>query len=315
DTERILTTPRLDAQGSLYYEADYDPFGNPSSRLFRADLASGAASDSGQVGRTEPVFGYDVRQPQTKGSSHLVGDRGEDLLARDASGVLWTYPAANGVGNLVGKRQRIGGGWLAYPAVVTGDFTSDDRTDLLAKDAAGGLWLYAGRPTGGMGARTKVGSGWASYLLVSPGDWDGDGRADLLARDASGALWLYPGTGRGTLGPRRQVGSGWNGMNVVLGAGDPDLDNRMDLVARDIAGTLWLYPGRGDGGFLSRRRLGTGWQGFTALAVKEVTDQTTYVWARTRSGALYAYPIIGDGRFAGSYDTVGSGWNGYLITS
>ncbi len=52
------------------------------------------------------------------------------------------------------RRERVGGGWNAYSALVgTGDLSGDGRTDLLARDTAGKLWRYAS--TGA--ARTAAG--------------------------------------------------------------------------------------------------------------------------------------------------------------
>ncbi|MFD4259298.1 trypsin-like serine protease [Streptomyces sp. NPDC058534] len=93
-----------------------------------------------------------------------------DLLARDGSGVLWLYPGTGKAAKALGTRVRVGGGWSVYNAFATaGDVTGDGRSDLLARDRSGVLWLYKG--TGGTGsatfkARVRVGGGWGAFNLL-----------------------------------------------------------------------------------------------------------------------------------------------------
>ena len=87
---------------------------------------------------------------------------------------------------------------------------------MLARDSAGGLWLYAGSGDRRLGQPALIGSGWnIMTAIIGPGDWDGDSKADVLARDTTGRLWLYPGNGTGGWGCQRQVGSGWQGMRLI----------------------------------------------------------------------------------------------------
>jgi hypothetical protein len=105
---------------------------------------------------------------------------------------------------------------LAAPKNVWKDFNTDGKSDVLARDSSGALWLYPGNGTGGWLSRSVVGSGWnVMTAILSPGDFNGDGTADVLARDSSGNLWLYPGNGSGGWLSRRLVGSGWNVMTAI----------------------------------------------------------------------------------------------------
>ncbi|MCE3292399.1 MAG: hypothetical protein K0Q84_1336, partial [Arthrobacter sp.] len=45
----------------------------------------------------------------------LTGDGRADLVARDSSGVLWTYPGAGNA--LFGTRIRLGSGWNAMTGI------------------------------------------------------------------------------------------------------------------------------------------------------------------------------------------------------
>jgi hypothetical protein len=44
--------------------------------------------------------------------------------------------------------------------VTPGNWDRAGGNDLLARDAAGALWLYPGDNAGGFGSRRAVGSGW-----------------------------------------------------------------------------------------------------------------------------------------------------------
>ena len=58
------------------------------------------------------------------------------------------------------------GGWQIYDRiVVTGDLTDDGKTDAVARDRSGVLWLYkgTGKTTGTFTARTRIGGGWNTY--------------------------------------------------------------------------------------------------------------------------------------------------------
>ena len=193
----------------------------------------------------------------------VTGDGALDVLALErATGDLWLYPG-NGRGGWL-ARQRAGVGWNVMNSLVgVGDFTGDQRPDLLAREAATGyLWLYPGNGAGGWQPRTRIGTGWnVMSSLTGIGDFNGDGRSDLLAREAaSGALWLYPGNGTGGWLPRVRVGAGWNVFDAVMSPGDITGDRAPDVLARESGtGRLWLYPGNGTGGWLTRTVIGTGW--------------------------------------------------------
>jgi len=312
----VYVAPRLSPSGLFFVERESRPeySSSPVPEIMSVDPSGPAGDEYLDIGRYDrSPYGYDVRQPFTKGMSHFVGDAKDDLVVRDGYGKLWAYAATD---RGLGSRTQIGSGWSTYTAVVpVGDLTSDDRPDLLGRDAYGKLWLYPGVGNGKFAARVQMGTGWNPYTLVSPGDWNGDDKADLIARDSSGYLWLYPGNGTGRLGARNLIGSGWGSFTAILGSGDANFDNKADLIARDGAGRLWLYPGNGKGGFLAKRQIGSGWGGFTALTVTEVTNQETRVWARTSAGQLVYYPISGDGQFLGGHVPLGYGWKGLLITS
>ncbi|MCX4781720.1 FG-GAP-like repeat-containing protein [Streptomyces sp. NBC_01264] len=237
---------RLDAGRAAFFRRD------AAGALFRiTGNGAGTFADACKVGTGWQIMRHVVRPPQT-----------DVLLGVDAAGDLWRYPA-DAAGSYSGStRTRVGGGWQGYDAVLApGDITGDGFSDLLGRDAAGALWLHAGRADGTTyAARVRTGTGWQTYsALVAPGDFSGDGLPDLLARDRSGVLWLFRGDGRGGFGPRTRAGSGWNIYNALTAPGDVDGDGRSDLLARDGSGVLWSYRGDGAGSYRPRVRVGAGY--------------------------------------------------------
>ncbi|MFC8894852.1 FG-GAP repeat domain-containing protein [Streptomyces cinereoruber] len=179
----------------------------------------------------------------------VAGGKAPDLVARDASGVLWLYQG-DGNGNFA-TRVKVGPGWNAYERITGGsDLDGDGRPDLLAADTAGVLWFYkaTGSATAPFAGRVKVGSGWNAYNeLTATGNIGGAVAGDLVARDKDGILWLYLGKGDGTFAQRIRIGGGWNAYGTTVGIGDVDLDGRADLMAVTAEhGVPYFYSGTGD---------------------------------------------------------------------
>ncbi|MEV7418062.1 VCBS repeat-containing protein [Streptomyces sp. NPDC089919] len=173
---------------------------------------------------TDTVHDYDTEADLTGdwtgaklllGVGDLTGDGKGDLLTRDAAGVLWLHPG-DGRGLATTARVRVGPGWNGYDRLLgAGDFSGDGRTDLIARDTAGRVWLYTGTGSAAapFAARAQIGTGWGGYdELAATGDLNGDGRADLIARDTTGTVYRYTATGlagTATFGPRVKLATGW----------------------------------------------------------------------------------------------------------
>ncbi|MFE7517575.1 hypothetical protein ACFU8I_41065, partial [Streptomyces sp. NPDC057540] len=109
----------------------------------------------------------------------LVKSGGWDgVLSRDKDGVLWKYDRQGCIPCAPFEpRQRIGGGWNVYTALAgTAELGRDDVPDLVARDAAGKLWLYQGVPVTEPGSyggligpgptRSLISGGWNVYDLM-----------------------------------------------------------------------------------------------------------------------------------------------------
>ncbi len=196
------------------------------------------------------------------------------------------------------------------------DLSGDRKSDVVARDSAGRLWVYPGTGRGTLGARKSAGGGWGAFSVWSPGDLTGDGKGDVLARDRSGRLYTYPGNGRSGLLLRRYLGIGWGGYTIAT-PGDFNGDKKADILARDSGGRLWLYPGNGRGAFGARKQLGTGWQKLGVIVgVGDLTgDAKADVIARDRSGYLWLYRGNGRGSWAAAGQRIGGGWQAFTSIS
>ncbi|MFB7372555.1 FG-GAP repeat domain-containing protein [Streptomyces sp. NPDC056222] len=134
--------------------------------------------------------------------SDLNGDGKPDLLATDTSGGLYLYKGTGSWRTPYTTRVKIGAGWGIYNKITaTGNIAGAPAGDVVARDAAGVLWLHLGKGDGTFAPRIKIGAEWNQYTsLVGVGDIDHDGRNDLIAHNMNSAvpassLYLYKGTG------------------------------------------------------------------------------------------------------------------------
>jgi len=104
-----------------------------------------------------------------RGTGDFSGDGRADILGRDGGGVLLLY-RGNGTGGLIGgvsARTVVSAGWNGITALATpGNWDRVSGNDLIARDAAGVLWLYPGDNAGGLAARRAIGSGWNGMTYI-----------------------------------------------------------------------------------------------------------------------------------------------------
>ena len=267
---------------------------------------------------------------RAKATWDFDGDKKPNLLAADVNtGELFLY-RGTGTGTFEPGRTAPGrGGWNSLTAVFSpGDFDGDGFSDVIARTAAGELYLYRGTGAGTfMNGRTLIGrSGWDAFTAIfSPGDFDGDGFSDVIVRNAAGELRLYKGNGRGgwVTGVGILIGrSGWNAFTAIFSPGDFDGDRFSDVIVRNAAGELRLYKGNGRGGWDTGVGIligRSGWNAFTAiLSTGDFTgDGRADVIVRGAAGDLRLYKGNGRGGWTTGVGIVigNSGWNALTIVS
>ncbi|MFF5447306.1 FG-GAP repeat domain-containing protein [Streptomyces sp. NPDC012888] len=186
-------------------------------------------------------------------------DRVNDVLVRDAAGVLRAYHSAPLKPVTPSTPSKyIGPGWGQYDVLTSpGDLTGDGRADLIARQATtGDIYFYAQDGTGVFKPRVRIMLNWKLYKHVfGAGDLNGDGVGDLLAVDGNGTMWRYDGIKGGTLKPRVQVGAAASaaGRSDFVGVGDISGDGKADILSRSAAGELVRNLGLGNGTFAGSR--------------------------------------------------------------
>jgi hypothetical protein len=267
---------------------------------------------------TCPPWSFEPATPPAPSAStaDVTGDWRDDLVAREtAAGRLWLYPGNGATTGVPFSARTVSGssGWAGFTMVETpGDLDGDGRVDLIARDAAGALWLYPGRG-GTWGTRRLIGTGWqAMRTIAGAGDLTGDGRPDVVARQLSnGTLYLYPGNGTGGFSARRTLATGWSGYDRVIGLGDVTANGVPDLLARQAStGRLYLFRGLDSGTLGTRALIGSGWNTMSLFAgAGDLTGDAIpdLVVRASSGGALYLYPGRTSGTFAPRRQ-IGSGW-------
>ncbi|MFD3337331.1 N-acetylmuramoyl-L-alanine amidase [Streptomyces sp. NPDC058700] len=247
-----------------------------------------------------------------------------NLLARDASGVLWQYQGTGDASAPFLNRYRVGGGWGGYNAITPMTALRADGTgDAVARDGSGVLWYHqgSGNPSAPFKTRLRTGGGWGIYdRIIAVRDVTNDGRPDLIAREKSGVLWLYKGTGvpATPFATRSRVGGGWQTYNAIISTGDLSGDGKADLIARDASGVLWSYTGTGSvtTPFAARVRVGGGWGAYNSIVGPSdlSRDGKVDLVARDSAGTLWSYKGLGSATvpFAARVN-VGPGWQIYNL--
>ncbi|MFB7942398.1 FG-GAP repeat domain-containing protein [Streptomyces sp. NPDC056049] len=273
ETGRTLTTRVPAPDSGTRFSFDWDGTIGKADGPYGTYVVKAVATPT--EGDAKPTVNESVLTIERDFNAHdFIGNGSTDVLARDASGVLWLEdlrdrPVDGKV--QAGQRIRIGAGWNTYKQIeAAGDLGGSFVGDALAVDGSGVLWAYDGRGVERetFGARVRVGGGWDVYKQLAGGsDLDGDTRPDLVATDGAGVLWFYKGTGNlaKPFGARVRVGGGWGVYNELAAVGNIAGTAAGDLVARDTAGVLWLYQGDGQGKFLPRVKVGGGWNAFSRL--------------------------------------------------
>lgn len=236
-----------------------------------------------------------------------------DVVASDANGALWNYPAT-GTGTF-GARQQIGQGWTGLRSINVIDWNADGVLDLVAQWTAGRAAVYIGLAAGGFSAGPVLASsGWGGYQLTV-GYWlSGSYYPHILTRDEAGNLSFWRNNSGAGLGTATKIGTGWGDLNLTMI--DFDGDGNEDILAQDPEGTLRQYRSNGSGAFISETRpaVGSGWNQMTSVTVTFAFKAAAEggLMARTKDGTLKYFPVPGNSTW-GANSVIGTGWGGFLI--
>jgi GH25 family lysozyme M1 (1,4-beta-N-acetylmuramidase) len=236
-----------------------------------------------------------------------------DVVAADAGGALWDYPAT-GTGTF-GARKQIGQGWTGLRSINVIDWNADGVLDLVAQWTTGRVAVYLGVAAGGFSTGPVLASsGWGGYQLTI-GYWlSGSPYPQILTRDDGGNLSFWRNSSGGGLGTASIIGVGWSNLNLTMI--DFDGDGNEDILAQDPAGTLRQYRSNGAGAFISETRpaVGSGWNQITSMTVTFAFKgyAATGIMARTKDGTLKYFPVPGNSTW-GASSVIGTGWGAFLI--
>jgi len=141
----------------------------------------------------------------------------------------------------------------ALVGVFKDDFNGDTKSDILLKNAAGSLYVLAGKADGvayGTPARIYKESTPATYTVVGTGDFNGDQNVDILLKNAAGSLYVLFGKDDGmsyATTPTRIYKESNPATYSVVGTGDFNNDTHCDILLKNAAGSLYVLYGKADG--------------------------------------------------------------------
>lgn len=172
DANHDLTTPRIafaSNWGGLVFAGVRDWNGNGKPDIIGKDATGNLfAYPSTGTGSGASATGFGSAAPIGNGWGTFTfagitdwnSDGINDLIARDANGLLWDYPGnGNGVGGF-GSPFQIDHGWTGFTFAGAADLTGDGHPDILARGANGTLWLYHGNGGAGLTTPTQLSTGW-----------------------------------------------------------------------------------------------------------------------------------------------------------
>lgn len=111
------------------------------------------------------------------------------VLAVDSEGRMHIYPFANRRGSFA-RSVKLGYGWSKFTRVMRiGDADRNGKSDFLATDSSGYLYLYRANAAGNAFTPAQVGHGWNGLSQILPIDVSLGG--GIMAVDSKGALLYY----------------------------------------------------------------------------------------------------------------------------
>ncbi|MFF0556264.1 FG-GAP-like repeat-containing protein [Streptomyces sp. NPDC004266] len=256
-------------RGAAYWKDCLHPYDATLGSVFRRDASGVLYRYDGRPSGETAALAKPCKVGYGWQTMKHVARQGTSLVAVDAAGTLWHYPASATDGTYTGStRQQAGTGFGSDDLLLSpGDWDGDGVADLITRDTTGRIWLHKGTGSASYAPRAEIlapGGDWAMAQSVVAGDFaatagEAKPQPDLLSIDELGYLWLHQRNADGSLAPRTQIGTGWGVYQTLAAPGDLNGDGFVDLVGRDDAGKLFYYKGNGAGGYSPRVEIGTGY--------------------------------------------------------
>ena len=97
----------------------------------------------------------------------FTGDGRSDIVGITPSGDMYLY-RGNGAGGFAAGGAKIGASWNMYAKVFSppGDFTGDEKADIMGITPGGDQYLYRGNGAGGFTSAAKIGADWNMFAQV-----------------------------------------------------------------------------------------------------------------------------------------------------
>lgn len=249
------------------------------------------------------------------GAGDLNGDGVGDLLARTPAGALYRYAGKSG-GKLAARVLYANTGWATYNQIIGGgDWDGNGRTDLLARDFSGALWLYRGDGKGGFATRVARSTGWnLATQFAGAGNNPQYGKYGIMARTSAGSLYRYQvnGTSTGALINKKLIGeSAWPSSTTRLAYVCALTQNGLaDLVVHTISTGKLTNPALYA---TADPLLAAGSKSYNLIVGPgDLTgDGNGDLLARNTSGTLYLYKGTGTGTALASAVKISTGWQQY----
>ncbi len=234
----------------------------------------------------------------------------KNFVVRDAEGHLYLYPFGDVNHSFFNNNggSKVGNDW-DFTHYFANNWTGDNKTDLLVRDAQGDLYLYwLNASNSFFEGNVKVGNDWL-YSDYFPGDWTGDGKTDLLVKDAQGDLYLYwLNSSNSFFEGNIKVGNDWSYTDYL--PGDWTGDGKTDLLVKDAQGDLYLYWLNSSNSFFTGNvKVGNDWPYTDYLPGDWTGDGKTDLLVRDAQGDLYLYWLNSSNSFFEGNIKVGNDWS------